>query len=162
VPNAWPVRVRQITRWSRGHNECMRRYSRTLIQNLGWTGWWQRVDGVMLLGVYAMSAVVLFGWILVLGLFFAGVNAGPWALVFLAIAAYSAIGNFAVFFEIAAAARLDGYRNRIRLLPFLFFNFIISVISTARTVLPDRLRIRTRHFVWHKTERSRTEDPLSA
>jgi cellulose synthase/poly-beta-1,6-N-acetylglucosamine synthase-like glycosyltransferase len=161
VPDSWPVRVRQITRWARGHNECMRRYSNTLMQNIGWTHWWQRVDGMMLLGVYAMSAVLMFGWILVLGLFFAGATTAAWLSVFLAVAAFSAIGNFAVFFEIAAAARLDGYRNRIRLLPFLFFNFIISVVATARTVLPDHLRIRGRHFVWHKTERTRSETPLA-
>jgi cellulose synthase/poly-beta-1,6-N-acetylglucosamine synthase-like glycosyltransferase len=161
VPNAWPVRVRQINRWARGHNECMRRYSTTLMQNLGWTRWWQRLDGMMLLGVYAMSAVLMVGWMLALALFFAGSRAVPWLYVFLAVAAYSAIGNFAVFFEIAAAARLDGYRNRIRLLPFVFFNFVISVVATARTVLPDHLRIRGRHFVWHKTERSRTEHPVA-
>jgi hypothetical protein len=94
-------------------------------------------------------------------LFFAGATTAAWLSVFLAVAAFSAIGNFAVFFEIAAAARLDGYRNRIRLLPFLFFNFIISVVATARTVLPDHLRIRGRHFVWHKTERTRSETPLA-
>lgn len=160
VPASWPVRVRQITRWARGHNECMRHYSKPLIQNIGWTHWVQRVDGMLLLGVYAMSAVVLVGWVLVLVLFFAGVTAATWLIAFLAIAAYSAIGNFAVFFEIAAAARLDGYRNRIRLLPFVFFNFIVSVISTARTIVPDEFTIGGRRFVWHKTERSRLQNPL--
>jgi cellulose synthase/poly-beta-1,6-N-acetylglucosamine synthase-like glycosyltransferase len=160
VPDSWPVRVRQITRWARGHNDCMRRYSNTLVQNIGWTHIWQRLDGMMLLGVYAMSAVLLFGWVLVLALFFAGVTPAAWALVFLAVAAFSALGNFAVFFEIASGARLDGYRNRIRLLPFLFFNFVISVVATARTVLPDNLRITGRRFVWHKTERSRNGEPI--
>jgi cellulose synthase/poly-beta-1,6-N-acetylglucosamine synthase-like glycosyltransferase len=159
VPEEWPVRTRQIRRWARGHNECMRRYMRPLMHSLGWTHWLQRIDGAMLLGVYAMSAVLVFGWVLVLALFFGGVTAANWLFVALAVASYSAIGNFAVFFEIAAAARLDGYRNRIRLLPLLFLGFVVSVIATARTVLPRRL-LRSRKLVWHKTERSRTSLPM--
>jgi cellulose synthase/poly-beta-1,6-N-acetylglucosamine synthase-like glycosyltransferase len=160
VPERWPVRVRQINRWARGHNECMRRYIKPVIKSLGWTHWYQRLDGVLLLGVYAMSSVMLLGWVLVLALFFAGVSVVHWLFVFLAVAAYSSLGNFAVFFEIAAAARLDGYRNRIRLLPFVFLGFLVSLIATARASAPRHLTFRARHFVWHKTERSRTTLPL--
>ncbi|MEX2284308.1 MAG: glycosyltransferase family 2 protein [Gemmatimonadota bacterium] len=160
VPESWPVRIRQINRWARGHNECMRRYFRPLLNNLGWTGWFQRLDGMLLLGVYAMSAVMVVGWLLVLGLFFAGVSLVSWLFVFLAVAAYSALGNFAVFFEVAAAARLDGYRNRIRLLPFTFFAFLVSLIATARASIPRWLTLRGRKVVWHKTERTRTGTSL--
>ena len=160
VPDSWPVRMRQITRWARGHNECMRRYAVSLAQNVGWTHWWQRLDGMMLLGVYAMSAVLVLGWVLVIGLFFSGISAAAWMFTILIVASYSALGNFAVFFEIAAAARLDGYRNRIRLLPFVFFSFVISVVSTARTVLPSHFTWRGKQLVWHKTERSRTTLPI--
>jgi cellulose synthase/poly-beta-1,6-N-acetylglucosamine synthase-like glycosyltransferase len=156
VPESWPVRIRQINRWARGHNECMRRYFRPMLNSMGWTGWFQRLDGVLLLGVYAMSTVMVVGWLLVLGLFFAGVSLVNWLFVFLAVAAYSALGNFAVFFEVAAAARLDGYRNRIRLLPFTFFAYLVSLIATARASIPQRLTFRGRKFVWHKTERTRT------
>jgi cellulose synthase/poly-beta-1,6-N-acetylglucosamine synthase-like glycosyltransferase len=156
VPESWPVRIRQINRWARGHNECMRRYFRPLLTNMGWTRWYERLDGVLLLGVYAMSAVMVLGWVLVLGLFFAGVSLVNWLFVFLAVAAYSALGNFAVFFEMAAAARLDGYRNRIRLLPFTFFAFLVSLIATARASLPQRISLGRPPLIWHKTERSRT------
>jgi cellulose synthase/poly-beta-1,6-N-acetylglucosamine synthase-like glycosyltransferase len=160
VPESWPVRVRQINRWAQGHNECMRRYFRPLLSSMGWTKWYERLDGMLLLGVYAMSAVLLVGWVLVLGLFFAGVSLVNWLFVFLAVAAYSVLGNFAVFFEIAAAARLDGYRRRIRLLPFVFFAFLVSVIATARASIPRQLRLRGRKFHWHKTERSRAVEPV--
>ena len=56
-------------------------------------------------------------------------------LVLLAVASYSTLGNFAAFFEVATACRLDGSRNRIRLLPFLSLGFLVNLLAIARATL---------------------------
>src|SRR5205085_3212033 len=54
VPERWPVRVRQIMRWAKGHNQAMVGYWKHLATKPG-VGLLERVDGLLLLGVYAMG-----------------------------------------------------------------------------------------------------------
>ncbi len=127
VPERWPVRVRQIMRWAKGHNQAMTSYiGRRRRRAVGWTS----ADGVLLLGVYLMGPVLLLGWVLAVVLFYTGVQLGG-GLTVLALGAFTTLGNFAAFFEIAAAARLDGSRQRIRLLPLTLFGFTVSLISVS-------------------------------
>jgi hypothetical protein len=77
-------------------------------------------------------------------------------VVLLIVTSYSTLGNFAVFFQLAAATHLDGTRQRIRLLPFVFLGFLVSLFSIARAAFgtvrvngngnPERVK-------WDKTER---------
>jgi cellulose synthase/poly-beta-1,6-N-acetylglucosamine synthase-like glycosyltransferase len=156
VPERWDVRIRQIMRWTKGHNQAWASYSWPLLfsRNVSWR---ERLDGLLLLGVFVMSPIVLLGWILALLLFYMGESPYLGALTVLAVASYSALGNFAAFFEIAAAGRLDGYRGRIRLLPLNALGFLVSLISTSRAgvqqISPTR---RRRAFQWDKTERFRS------
>ena len=69
--------------------------------------WRERIDGFLLLGVYVMAPVTVVGWLLALAVFYQGVNPLHGLIAVLSITAYAAVGNFAAFFEIAAAARLD-------------------------------------------------------
>src|SRR5215469_15638339 len=115
VPERWPVRVRQIMRWAKGHNQAMVGYSGALLSSRN-VGWWERFDGLLLLGVYMMAPVLLLGWVLAIVLFYLGAPVGG-GIAVLGLAAFTTLGNFAAFFEIAAAARLDGSRGRIQLLP---------------------------------------------
>ena len=161
VPERWPVRVRQIMRWAKGHNQALTSYLARIPG--GEVNWWERVDGMLLLGVYLMGPVLLLGWVLAVVLFYTGVEIGG-GLTVLALGAFTTLGNFAAFFEIAAAARLDGSRQRIRLLPLTLFGFTVSLISVSRAAWQQ-----TRDFVfgqselvWHKTERSRTAPALDA
>jgi cellulose synthase/poly-beta-1,6-N-acetylglucosamine synthase-like glycosyltransferase len=162
VPERWPVRVRQIMRWAKGHNQCMVSY----ILRTAWCaelGWMERIDGVLLLGVYVMGPVLLLGWSLAVVLFYTGVEIGG-GLTVLALGAFTTLGNFAAFFEIAAAARLDGSRQRIRLLPLTLFGFAVSLISVSRAAYQQAhaLIFGQGELVWHKTERSRTAPVLAA
>ena len=69
---------------------------------------------------------------------------------------FTTLGNFAAFFEIAAATRLDGSRLRIRLLPFTFVGFAVSLISVSRAAWQQIIEpFMGKELVWHKTERSR-------
>jgi cellulose synthase/poly-beta-1,6-N-acetylglucosamine synthase-like glycosyltransferase len=154
VPERWPVRIRQIMRWAKGHNEAMVRYAATLLRRRN-VGWLERVDGLLLLGVYAMAPVLLLGWLLALVLFYTGAEIGG-GVAILALAAFTTLGNFAAFYEIAAAARLDGSRLRIRLLPLTLFGFTVSVVSVSRAAWQQITSlIFSEEMVWHKTERSR-------
>jgi hypothetical protein len=123
--------------------------------------WFERLDGLLLLGVYAMAPVLLFGWMLAVILFYTGIEIGGGFAV-LALAAFTTLGNFAAFYEIAAAARLDGSALRIRLLPLTFLGFTVSMISVSRAAWQQLIApIMGAEMVWHKTERSRVA-PVAA
>ena len=69
---------------------------------------------------------------------------------------YSTLGNFAAFFEVAAGARLDGSRGRIRLLPFLIAGFLVSLVSVSWATLVQMATFwRKEDQRWEKTERYR-------
>jgi len=164
VPERWPVRVRQIMRWAKGHNQAMTSYMFGTAKSSS-LSWVERLDGVLLLGVYLMGPVLLMGWLLAVVLFYNGVQIGG-GLTVLALGAFTTLGNFAAFFEIAGAARLDGSRQRIRLLPLTLFGFTVSLISVSRAAWQqaEESLLGNAELVWDKTERSRTapvlEDPL--
>ncbi len=158
VPEEWGVRVKQVTRWAKGHNQVMARY------------WWQfarsdyltagqRIDGLLLLFVFVVPLLMLLGWGLALGLYF--LNAGSLLsqlIPVFALMIYGTLGNFAAFFEIVVAVLIDGNRRRLRLLPFNMLGFLVSlfVISGAvYSLIMDRLL--KREMVWDKTIRYRGE-----
>lgn len=161
VPENWPTRIRQIQRWTRGHNQCLRRYAIPLIRNPGHLRWAQVIDGILLLGVFAVGPVLLLGWGLATALYFMGYPMLQGLLVLFAVASYSTLGNFAAFFEVATAARLDRSRNRIRLLPFLALGFLVNLLAVSRATLSrgSWQAPGTDGPNWHKTERYRLDAP---
>jgi cellulose synthase/poly-beta-1,6-N-acetylglucosamine synthase-like glycosyltransferase len=156
VPETWRVRIGQISRWSRGHNQVMNKNMIRLIFNTK-LRIRERVDGTILLGVFMMSPILVVGWILATVLFF--ISPQHWVLgwlAFFALVAHSALGNNAAFFEIAAATYLDGNRNRIRLLPLSMLGFLISMVNISRADMKQLLDyFRRKELIWHKTERFR-------
>lgn len=157
VPERWPVRVRQIMRWAKGHNQAMTKYSGAVLTRPGLT-LWERLDGFLLLFVYMMGPVLLLGWGLAIWLFYSGAEINS-QLAILALAGFTTLGNFAAFFEIAAAAHLDHSRGRVRLLPLTFLGFAVSLISVSRAAVQQVLDpVLRKELVWDKTERSRTHE----
>jgi cellulose synthase/poly-beta-1,6-N-acetylglucosamine synthase-like glycosyltransferase len=156
VPETWQVRVKQIMRWAKGHNQAMVTYAVRLLFGKHRATLRERLDGVLLLGVYIMGPVTLLGWILALAVFYRGIAQLHGIVALLSITAYAAIGNLAAFFEIAAAVRLDGHDRRIRLLPFLILGFTVSIFSVTRAALSQVSdAITGAEFHWDKTERFR-------
>lgn len=153
VPETWPVRIRQIMRWARGHTDAAMRYLPDLWRTPG-LSLRERFDGSLLLGTYMMSPLLLSGWVLALFLFYLGANPFAGIIAVLAVASYGTIGNFAAFFEIAAAVRLDGNRGRIALLPMILGGFIVSMVSTSRAVV-RQLVFSREPLQWDKTQRYR-------
>ena len=157
VPETWPVRIKQIMRWAKGHNQAMLTYSFHLLFGRHRATLRERIDGTLLLGVYVMAPLTLLGWLLALGVFYQGVVPLHGIVALLAFTSYAAVGNLAAFFEIAAAARLDGTLGRICLLPFLILGFAVSTFSVTRaaiSLVTDA--ITGAEFHWDKTERFRT------
>ena len=149
--------IKQLMRWAKGHNQALAAYSFRLLFGKHRATLRERIDGFLLLGVYGMALLMLIGWILALGLFYEGVAPLHGVIALLAITAYGAIGNFAAFFEIAAAARLDYTRQRIYLLPFLVLGFAVSIFSVSRACVSQMLApITGAKFHWDKTQRFRT------
>lgn len=156
VPQEWAVRVKQVKRWSKGHNQVLLRYwyQFAVSPHLSWR---ERLDGLLLLLVFAMPSLLLLGWLIAVALYFfnAGTLLTQLISVF-ALMAYGALGNFAAFFEIVIAVLLDGNRRRLRLLPFNLLGFFVSLftISSATwSLFIDRLL--RRDLVWEKTVRYR-------
>ena len=161
VPQSWAVRVRQIKRWAKGHNQAMMRHSMALT-NLRGVRLAERIDGLLLLGVYMMSPLLILGWLLSLLLYLTvSLEMATPAIVLLAFMGHSSLGNFAAFFEIAAAVHLDRSGRRVRLLAFNWLAFIVSAVAIARAVLEQTVLDRRpgRTLQWDKTVRYR-RDPV--
>jgi cellulose synthase/poly-beta-1,6-N-acetylglucosamine synthase-like glycosyltransferase len=159
VPENWSTRLRQIMRWARGHNQATTQYSWALLRNHR-TRWIEKLDGVLLLGVYLMSPILVLGWLLGTALWYAGEPRASLMLILL-VTSYSTLGNFAVFYEITAAAQIDGSRERIRLLPFVFLGFLVSLFSVSRATFSNNGNGNggislNGDVVWDKTERTNT------
>jgi cellulose synthase/poly-beta-1,6-N-acetylglucosamine synthase-like glycosyltransferase len=166
VPESWTSRLRQITRWAKGHNQSMSRYSWDLLRCKN-ASFAEKLDGLLLLSVYLMSPFMLAGWMLGIILWYLGEPAAG-LIVLLMVTSYSTLGNFAVFFQLAAATHLDGTGARIRLLPFVFLGFMVSFFSIARAAFANVAlngngngngknkgkRDEQVEVVWEKTERN--------
>ncbi len=155
VPETWESRIRQIKRWAKGHNQALRRYVGALIRNRRDLPLIQVIDGVLLLGVFVVPLVLLLGWICTVTLFYAGSPPSWGRVTILAISSFNTVGNFAAFFQVAAASRLDGSRERIRMLPFLFLGFLVSTLSVGRAAMSRASWLRGQPVQWQKTERHR-------
>ena len=154
APETWSVRSKQIRRWARGHNQVLFRYffKTLLTPHMNFR---EKLDGILLLFVYAVPFFMLLGQIASLILFFLGemnLFSGWWVLLFLG--AYCSFGNFAPFFEIGTALFLDGILGEVFLLPLLLFNFYFYMWNISLGFLDAIADIVTKRKVkWAKTVR---------
>jgi cellulose synthase/poly-beta-1,6-N-acetylglucosamine synthase-like glycosyltransferase len=158
VPEEWSVRLRQIHRWAKGHNQVLWRQVRQLIRS-PWLSWRERIDGLMLLHIFLLQPLLLLGWVMALGLYY--LNGSEVLTVFIPgvlLVVYAAVGGFSAFMHMVYAVLVDGHRQRIRLLPLQMFNFVAS-LPTITAALGDVVLDRVLHkeLVWHKTVRYRKE-----
>lgn len=156
VPEEWSVRLRQVRRWARGHNQVLFRHGRQLLASTSVT-LRERVDGLMLLLIFMMPPLLLLGWWLALVLYY--LDAGSLVAVFvplMVLVAYGAMGNFAAFLEIVMAVLIDGHRRRIRLLPINLLCFLASLFAISHALFQSITdHLLGRELVWHKTLRYR-------
>jgi len=155
VPETWPTRINQLKRWTRGHNHSTAIHSIPLLTSRR-VSMLEKIDGLLLLGVYMVSPILLLGWLLAISLFFLGEHLMYGIIAVLAVTSYGALGNFAAFFEIAAALRIDGRTRAVRLLSINIFNFLVSLISTSKATVGQMFPFsRSKKLYWQKTARYR-------
>jgi hypothetical protein len=119
----------------------------------------QKIDGVMLLGCYAIPPLLVLAWLANLLLILAAaVPLVESLIISLFVVAYGAFGNFAPVFEVGAAELLDGTGDRIRLLPLMFVLFLFNSWAISMGAL-DAVGdiVRGRMPTWDKTIRFSTE-----
>ncbi len=122
----------------------------------------EKHEGILLLGVFEMSPILLLGWTMAIFLYYFSSN--NWlggVLALFSLIAYSALGNFAAFFEIGTAVYLDGSHERLRLMPLNYFGFLVSLLSISRVTIGQVTTdvILRRKFNWQKTSRYRKAAP---
>ena len=148
------TRAKQIRRWSRGHNQVMFRQLFPLLFSLK-VSFREKIDGLLLLLVYAVPVILLFGHIDAYLLFFMGemnLLSGWWVMLFLGT--YCSFGNFAPFYEIGVSLLLDGIRGEVYLLPLLLFNFYCYMWAIVQGFFDAVLDLLTKRKVtWAKTAR---------
>src|SRR5205814_365711 len=70
-------------------------------------------------------------------------------VILLAFTAYTGLGNFAVFFQIACAGYLDSSRKRVVLLPFGLLSFVVNLVSISIATMQQIMSpIFRSEFVW--------------
>jgi cellulose synthase/poly-beta-1,6-N-acetylglucosamine synthase-like glycosyltransferase len=155
---SWDMREKQLTRWAIGHNQCLFEYFFETLKSPFLT-LWQKVDGILLLGVYTTPLLILIGWLTGILAYLAGTPL--WYSLFpaiLFILAYNIIGNFAVFAEAGGSLFLDQRRRGIWLLPLMLVNLLANawVCSKAffQAIFLHQQRCeQVKPPVWAKTQK---------
>ncbi len=133
VPS-WDARRLQLRRWAIGHDQCLFGHLFETLRTPFLT-FWQKVDGILLLGVYTTPFLLLIGWLAGIFIYLAG---APWwwslfsAMLFIMV--YNSVGNFAVFAEIGGSLFLDQRKRSIWLLPLLLVNFFANVWVSSKAI----------------------------
>lgn len=147
----WRAYWRQRHRWAKGHMQCAARHSGAVLRSPNLTRL-QKLDMLLFLWIYFAPLLVFFGWALGLYAFFTG--APPLLPLYvgtLTVFTYSAVGNFAPFFEVGLGVYLDKRRSFIWMLPGLFFAFLLSVLICTAAFFGLLLRRNGRHRWNHTT-----------
>ena len=135
APESWPVRKRQIVRWAMGHTECLHR--------LGGEVWssrfmsrFEKLDAIFVLGCYWTVPILVMGWLASLVLLFSPqAHQVPIFAVALSLVGYQLFGSQATFFEMGAAALLDGKSRPADLVPLNLVNFFASTGAICEALL---------------------------
>jgi len=150
----------QRSRWAKGHMQCAFKHLGPLIRsrNLRLS---EKIDGFFLLNVYFVPILVGLAWILGAALcLFQPPQRMPFFWVPISISVYSAVGNFAPFFEVAIGAYLDRRRRIYWLMPLLLLSFLYNMLICSKALLDlcvSRV-VGNKRLTWRKTLHSGTGD----
>ncbi len=151
----WKSYSRQRYRWAKGHMQCFFKHSFSVLttKNLNRK---EKIDGLMLLGVYFMPILALLSLLIGLPLIF--LNSPLIGVLWLSIpiSLYSFVGNFAPFFEVGVGLYLDGRTRTQWLIPLLIFTFFLNIpicLKAFFEVLLSKI-FRKNKNVWVKTHHS--------
>jgi len=149
----WHSYWQQRSRWAKGHMQCTFKHLLQFVKckNLRFR---ERFDGLLLLNIYFVPLIVLLAWIMGVALCFTNPAVwflSLWALVPLSF--YSAVGNFAPFFEIGIGAYLDNRTRIYWLIPLLSITFFVNIAICAKVFLELCVSktVGKDHARWEKT-----------
>ena len=155
--DSWKAYRVQRYRWALGHMDCFfRHYKQVLFSRK--LRFREKVDGLLLLGIYFMPIIALLAFLLGIPLILLKTSWLTEVLWFsvLPISFYSFVGNFAPFFEVGIGAYLDGRSRMLWLIPLLIFTFFYNMpiyVKAFLDLLASKIR-RKKHFNWTKTKHS--------
>jgi len=149
----WRSYWHQRYRWAKGHMQCAFKHLWPLIRsrNLRLK---EKIDGFLLLNVYFVPILVGLAWIIGITLYF--VQPPQWITFLwasLPMSVYSAVGNFAPFFEVGIGAYLDRRVRIYWLIPLLLLSFIYNVLICSKALLDLCISrvVGSKRSVWTKT-----------
>jgi cellulose synthase/poly-beta-1,6-N-acetylglucosamine synthase-like glycosyltransferase len=154
-PESWDVRFRQVRRWACGHNQCLFKYLwpvlKTPHQPIE-----RRLDAAFVLLFFVFPPLSLLN--LAAALIYPTLFAYPpfnFAIVG-ALAFVVGFGNFAPYFQVAAAVARDRQPKAAAMLPLLYLSSAVSLLAATQGFLYAlRGLIVGRHLSWDKTIRFR-------
>ena len=160
VPEEWSVRLRQVHRWAKGHNQVLLGQAWRLANSRA-VSLRERLDGLLLLNIFLMQPLLLLGWVIAVGLYY--MNAAEALTLFIPgalLVVYSALGGFSAFLQMVYALLIDGQGRRIRLLPWQLLSFVVCmpVVSSALWACVSE-RFTKKELVWNKTTRYAKQVP---
>lgn len=131
----WKSYWRQRHRWAKGHMQCFFKHSLPFLKSKN-LGFWEKVDGLLILGMYFVPILVGLSWIFGAMIFFVypvDWFTSIWTLI--PIFAYNSAGNFASFFEVGAGIYLDKRERTSWILPVLLLAFVVNVFICFKALL---------------------------
>jgi len=146
---------RQRYRWARGHMQCALRYFLDVVRSKT-MGMGQKVDTILMLGIYFVGVMMALGWLLSFAWWAYGLS---WSSVFstlyfpiLAFWTFGALGNTAPFHEIVVGLKLygNGVMRMSKYVLFLAPLFLVNTIICCEALLHELTGFRSK---WEKTER---------
>jgi len=148
--NTWRAYWNQRYRWAKGHMQCAIKHLKDVLKTKH-LGPHEKVELILLLGVYFIPILVLFGWILGAVAYLAYSRPIiPYYILVLSTFTYSTVGSFAPFFEVGSAAYLDNRKSLLWLLPSLTLTFIIMAFCCTKAFI-DLILTRDRKHKWVHT-----------
>ena len=144
---------RQRNRWAIGHMQCAFNHTLALLKSRKLT-LKQKIDSIMLLGIYFLPVLVLLSWFLLCFLFILSPpSLLPYSVSLVATVFFFLNGNVAPFLEVVAGAVCDRRRRLIRYIPLLAIAYIVNVFICFKAFLHVTFAQLTGRNInhWHKT-----------
>ena len=150
---SWRSYWRQRHRWAKGHMQCFSKHLVPFTRS-GNLGFWERVDGLLVLGMYFVPILVGLSWVFGAVIFFMSPVdwfSAIWTMI--PLFAYSSAGNFASFFEVGAGIYLDRRVRTSWIIPVLLLAFAVNMLICSKALFDlviSKITRRKAHE-WAKT-----------
>jgi len=152
---SWRAYWNQRYRWAKGHMQCAFKHMKSILKAKH-LSIYEKAELSLLLCIYFMPIMVLAAWLVGVGAYltrempFFVTNFNRYYFFTLSIFTYSAVGNFAPFFEVGSGAYLDNRKRLLWLLPALLFAFIIMAFCCTKAAV-DLILARNENHRWNHT-----------